>query len=170
MHRVHRRRLAAVLVAIVVGGLGAVVPAVDAGAATNPCTLLKRGEIKRVFSQVTGKATKGTVGGPVAASCVWKMEATAQKPSGSVSTFVQTVGAKIAFVTDRKTLQTSSVRGLGKAFYQATGSAGGVVWVLKGDSLLTVQGVFFSIGGPTVDAATLKSELVALAKVARKRL
>ena len=166
----NRRRVSAAIVVVMVVGAGVLVPAVGVGAATNPCTLLKRGEIKRVFTQSAGKPTKGTVGGPVAASCVWKLAQTAQKPSGSVSTFVQTVGAEIAFDTDRKTLQTSSVRGLGTAFYQATGAAGGVVWVLKDSSLLTVQGVFFSVGGPSVDAAALKRELVTLAKVARKRL
>jgi hypothetical protein len=165
----HRSVRAVMAAAIIVGGV-VLLPAVNAGAATNPCTLLKRGEIRRVFEQSAGKSTKGTVGGPVAASCVWKLSETMQKPSGSVSTFVQTVGAKIAFDTDRKTLETSSVRGLGKAFYQATGAAGGVVWMLKGNALLTVQGVFFSVGGPSVDAAALKHELVALAKVARKRL
>jgi ABC-type phosphate transport system substrate-binding protein len=166
----NRRRLTAVFVAVIIVGVAVLVPALGAAASSNPCTLLKRGEIKRVFAQSTEKPTKGTVGGPVAASCVWKMANTAQKPSGSVSTFVQTVGAKIAFETNRKTLQTSSVRGLGKAFYQATGTSGGVVWVLKGTSLLTVQGVFFSVTEPRVDAAVLKRELVALAKVARKRL
>jgi hypothetical protein len=166
----NRRRVIAVGIAVMVVGAVVLVPAVGAGAATNPCKLLKRGEIKLVFTQSAGKPTKGTVGGPVAASCVWKLTETTLKPSGSVSTFVQTVGADIAFDTDRKTLQTSTVRGLGKAFYQATGASGGVVWVLKGGSLLTVQGVFFAISGPKVDAVVLKHELVALAKVARKRL
>lgn len=166
----NRRRVSAVIIAVIIVGAVVLLPAVAAGAATNPCTLLKRGEIKRVFKQSAGKPTKATVGGPVAASCVWKLAQTVQKPNGSVSTFVQTVGADIAFDTDRKTLQTSTVRGLGKAFYQETGEAGGVVWVLKGGSLLTVQGVFISVGGPSIDAAALKHELVTLAKVARGRL
>jgi hypothetical protein len=46
-----------------------------------------------------------------------------------------------------------------------------VVWVLKGNVLLTVQGVFFALGDtPEVDPQELQDELVALAKIARKKV
>jgi hypothetical protein len=148
-----------------------VLPAGTAAAATkNPCKLVKASEISEVFGQPVAKP-KTRLSTAVSKQCQFKVSATTDKPDGSVATYLQFVGAKIAFDTDRKQLEASSVSGLGKdAFYQDTGATGGVVWVLKGDVLLTVQGIFLSIGsGPAADPAVLKDELVAVAKIARKR-
>ena len=147
-----------------------VLPAATATAATkNPCKLVKSSEINKVFGQPVGKP-KQRISTPVSKQCEWKVTATADKPGGSVATYLQFVGAKSAFKADRPQFETASVSGLGKdAFYQSTGAAGGVVWVLKGDVLMTVQGVFFSVNGPMFDPAALQDELVAVAKIARKR-
>jgi hypothetical protein len=148
-----------------------------AGAATKPCKLLKRSEIAKTFDQEVGKPKKGIVPSSVGGDCTWDVEETDTKPSGLVATFVQKVGAKTAFNENKKTYeeqgQVQEVSGLGKAFYQSSGlasSGDGVVWMLKGSVLITVQGAFFSLGDdPEVDPAELKEELVELAKIAKKR-
>jgi hypothetical protein len=143
---------------------------ITAGAATkNPCKLVKRSEISKIFGQTVGKPI-AQLSTPVSKQCEFKVAQSTSRPGGSVATYLQFVGAKTAFTMDRKQFQSSSVTGLGdNAFYQETGASGGVVWVLKGEVLMTVQGVFFSVNGPHVDAAHLKAELVAVAKIARKR-
>jgi hypothetical protein len=151
-----------------------VVPMGHAGAATkNPCKLVKPAQISNIFDQPVAKGKKGLTTA-VSKSCEFEVALTDTKPDGGVSTYLQFVGADIAFETNREDLGDLSVdvSGLGgDAFYQPTGSDGGVVWVLKGDVLLTVQGVFFALGDtPEVDPVELQDELVAVAKIAKKKV
>jgi hypothetical protein len=169
------RRLSALVVLAL--GVSLAFPAA-AGAATKACKLLKRSEISKTFDQAVSKAKKGIVPSNVGSDCSWDVEASDTKPEGLVATFVQKVGAKTAFNTNKETYedegQVEAVSGLGNAFYQSSGMANsgdGVIWILKGNVLLTVQGAFFSLGDdPTVDPAELKEQLVKLAKIAKKRL
>jgi len=141
-------------------------------AAVDACKLLKVRELRNVLDQPVARPEKSRTS-KVIATCEWQVSATANKPDGSVSTFLQFVGAKISFDTNRTQLgkSVSSVSGLGKhAFYQSTGTGGGVVWVLKGKVLLTVQGVFVSApDGPVANAEELEHELVAAARIAKGR-
>jgi hypothetical protein len=167
----HTKRTVALCVAAATMVLG--LPMVPAGAATkNPCKLVKPAQISNIFDQPVAKG-KRAISTAVSKSCDFAVELTDTKPDGSVSTYLQFVGADIAFETNREDLGDLSVdvSGLGgDAFYQPTGSDGGVVWVLKGDVLLTVQGVFFALGDtPDVDPVELQDELVAVAKIAKKK-
>ncbi len=159
------------VIGALVGICSAVLPAGPAAAATkNPCKLVKPAQISAVFDQPVAKGKKG-IKTPVSSSCDFAVALTDTKPEGTVSTYLQFTGAEIAFEVNRDQLTNSeSLSGLGgEAFWQPTGSLGGVVWMLKGDVLITVQGVFISIGdAPELDVAQLQDEIVAVAKIARK--
>ena len=170
MH-LHPRRFT-LLVALALGASLAFPAA--AGAATKACKLLKRSEIAKAFDQKASKPERGIIR-QVGSDCKWDVAETATKPDGLVATFVQTVGAKTAYNTNKEEYEkeglVEEVSGLGKAFYQTSGAGDGVVWVLKGKVLMTVQGAFFSLGdAPDADPAELKEALVALTKIAKKRL
>ena len=154
-------------IAVVIAGALVLGLAAPVGAETeNPCKLLKRSEIARVLDTEVGRPQKG---GP---SCEWEVDVTATRPSGAVFTALYLVQAKQVFNQNKKDFSDDlvEVTGLGRnAFYQPTGSDG-VVWVLKGDVLLTVQGAFVAVGDePEPDPATIQDELVQLAALARKR-
>jgi hypothetical protein len=154
--------MAVVIASAFVLGLAAPV-----GAGTeNPCKLLKRSAIARVLDAEVGRPRRG---GP---SCEWNVDASATRPSGAVFTALYLVQAKQVFNQNEEDFSDDlvEVSGLGtNAFYQPTGSDG-VVWVLKGDVLLTVQGAFVALGDePEPDPAAIQDELVELAKRARKR-
>jgi len=130
-----------VVVGIVVA-LGLGVFAIPAGAATsNPCKLLKQGEI---FS-----ALDGTVSSP-------------QK--GLATAHVTTVGGQAVYDGLKKqTAQFVAVPELRKSLYQKTT---GALSVLQGGKYLTVQGVFIATSGHT----DVEPQLIELMKIARKRV
>lgn len=158
-------RLPAIAVVIASGLVLGLAAPVGAGT-ENPCKLLKRSDVARVLDAEVGRSQRG---GP---SCEWVVDATATRPSGAIFTALYLVQAKQVFNQNKKDFSDDlvEVSGLGKkAFYQPTGSDG-VVWILKGDVLLTVQGAFVAIGDePEPDPAAIQDELVQLAKLARKR-
>ena len=132
----------------------------------NPCNLLKPAEIESVLG------TDVTEVGRSGPQCQWDVQATATRPSGSVYTRLYNVVAKEVFDLNKRDYaeELIEVSGLGKnAFFQPTGDDG-VVWVLKGKALVTLQGAFVPIGDePEPDGAAIQNELVELAKIARKR-
>ena len=94
-------------------------------------------------------------------------------PEGGVYTFLQFIGADEAFAVNEAELSDESLSGLGDdAFFQEDGlGTGGVVWVIEGDVLMTVQGVFLSIGTDLeADPEVLKANLIEVAKIAVKKL
>lgn len=164
-----RATIRTAVVTLVIGALlagGGALANASVATKANPCKLLKASEIKaQLGGDVTGP-TKGLVT-PVSNHCRWGASADADRPEGEVVVGLQFVGAKIAFNTAKKEPSNESVSGLGKAFYVPSLS---VVWVLKGSTLLTVQGVFIGIGNTGIDKFDAKDQLVALAKKARSRL
>src|SRR5581483_8119661 len=92
-----RARRMAPLVALVL-----LAPAARAAgtAAVDACKLLKVRELRNVLDQPVARPEKSRTS-KVIATCEWQVSATANKPDGSVSTFLQFVGAKISFDTNR---------------------------------------------------------------------
>jgi hypothetical protein len=149
--------------------LALAVPATGASVGTktnNACKLLKRGEIEDALGQSTGKAKKGLTT-QVSTACEWEIEPAGDLPDGVIATFIQRVGAKIAFDTNSEAPNAEEVPELGNnAFYDTEFDS---VYVLKGDRLMFVQGVFINVGGG-FQQLERRDELVALAKIARKRV
>jgi hypothetical protein len=169
--RISTRRAAAVLALVptLVAGAG-MTPA--AAATKNPCKLVKARQIEEIFGAPVAKGKKG-LSTAVSKTCEFTVDATASNPEGGVYTYLQFVGAEVAFDTNKETLGDSAdpIDGLGDdAFFQSDIGGGGVVWVLKGDVLLNVQGVFFSIGDdPVLDPTVLRDGLLDVAKIAVKK-
>ncbi len=160
-------RAGAVLSAVVtaLGSAALVAGASVSAAKPNPCKLLKSAEIEKVLGQDVGKAKKGLTTA-VTRTCEWKVQPSAEFPDGVIDTFIQTVGAKIAYDTNSKDAAVEKVPQLGKAYYDERLDA---VTVLKGKVLLNVQGVFLSTQAG-VGAVHRKDALIDLAKIARRRV
>jgi hypothetical protein len=156
-----------IVASVVVGALALLVPASPAGAAKtkDPCKTLKTSEIVAVFG-----------GAPVAAGakdspsplplCQWTVSAFGNLPEGTVSVFLQTTGATIAYDAHKKQTDTyEQLDGLKNALYYSVGAA---VETLKGNVLLNVQGVFLDPN--SIETADVKDQLVQLTKKAVSRV
>jgi hypothetical protein len=162
-----RLRVGACLSALAVAAT--VIAASPAGATThNPCKLLKVSEIEATLEQSSAPAKPGIVT-PVSKSCSWELTAEQGKPGGGVHTTLMTTGGDIAFNVNSKRPGSVLVPSLGKAYYSTVTSFSGEMHILKGKTLMTVQIVFVSLGGPKVDPSLIQDEAMQLAKVAKKR-
>ena len=152
-----------VVVGIVVA-LGLGVFAIPAGAATsNPCKVLKQGEIFSALDGTVSSPQKG-LATAVSKTCTWDVAASATRPEGTVSVHVTTIGGQAAYDGLKKqTAQFVAVPELGKSLYQKTT---GALSVLQGGKYLTVQGVFIATSGHT----DVEPQLIELMKIARKRV
>jgi hypothetical protein len=140
-----------------------------AGAATrNPCKLLKVSEIEATLEQSSGPAKPG-IQTPVSKSCGWELTAEQGKPGGGVHATLMTTGGDIAFNVNSKRPGSTLVPSLGKAYYSTVTSFSGEIHILKAKTLMTVQIVFVSLGGPTVAPSLIQDEAMQLGKLAKKR-
>ncbi len=143
------------------------VPASPASATKtkDACKTLKTSEIVAVFG-----------GAPVAADakdsrsalplCQWTVSASGNLPKGTVSVFLQTTGAAIAYDAHKKQTDTyQPVDGIENALYYSVGPS---VETLKGKVLLNVLGVFFDTN--SIEAVDVKDQLVQLTKKAASRV
>jgi hypothetical protein len=140
-----------------------------AGAATrNPCKLLKVSEIETTLEQ-SAAAPKPGIETPVSKSCGWELTAEQGKPGGGVHATLMTTGGDIAFNVNSKRPGSTLVPSLGKAYYSSVTSISGEIHILKGKTLMTVQIVFVSLGGPKVDPSLIQDEATQLGKIAKRR-
>ncbi len=165
MRSIRRAVTALVIAATVVVGTG--VPAVAKG--PDPCKLLKRSEVERELDGDASKATRG-LNTAVSKTCEFELPATADRPDGVVVVYVQTVGAKIAYETNRMLEGNAPVPGIPKSYAGDASTGEYSVNTVKGDVFMFVQGVFYALEPPEMDPAVLEEAIVALTKKARARL
>jgi hypothetical protein len=141
-------------------------PASASGGA-NPCKLLKGSEIVAALGGTVNSPQKGLTT-PVSKSCDWKVAASADRPDGTLSVRVMTIGASAAYngLKNQASLYVA-VPQLGKALYsQKTGALS----LLKGSTYLTVQGVFTAADPLPIHLVDVEPQLISLIKIARKRV
>lgn len=161
------RRLVLVLALLTFAAMTAAPAGASVAAKTsNPCKLLKKSEIQQEMGQPTSGGKKGLVNTAVSKTCIFKVAAAGTQPEGEVSTFLQTVGAKIAFDTNRKIEGNVDVDEIPKAYYDPRT---GALTSLKGDVLVVVQSVFFSAEGG-IHFEDRKAQTIELMKIARPRV
>ncbi len=156
-----------IVAGVVVGGLILMAPVSPAGATKtkDPCKTLKTSEIAVAFGDAPVAAGAKDSRSPLPL-CQWTVSASGNLPEGTVSVFLQTTGAKLAYDAHKKeTASYEPVEGLKNALYYSVGPA---VEVLKGKALLNVQGVF--LDPDSIDAVDVKDQLVQLAKKASARV
>ncbi len=165
-----RRRTVAALVALACAAgisLVGVSPAV-AAKAPDPCKVFKTTEISSAFGVTVGAGTKGLTT-PVSTQCTYAVPAGTGRPSGSFVVTLMFVGAKIAYDGLPKvsslytTLNENGVKGV----YAAPPLS--VLNVLKGSTMLGVQGTFLNVTG-TTGFVDVKAQLETLAKIGLKRI
>ena len=157
--------LATAVIAVALAGAAPVASASVAVKGPNPCTLLKRNEIKKALGQSAAAGKKG-FSTPINKQCLFAVSAGNGQPEGEVTTIVQTVGAKIAFDTNRKIQGNEKVAGIAHAYYSPR--TGALTMLVGGNLLVVVQTVFVS-SEPPIGPIDRKAETTALAKIARKR-
>jgi hypothetical protein len=160
----------AALSTIAVGTLGAMaVPgqaAVQGAKTVKACKLLKASEISQAFGGATvapGETGTSTV---LSNECNFDVSASGDVPSGTVTVHVMSPRGKIAFKAHEKgTFGFQTVAGeKGVLYWDKTGSSE----MLKGDTLVGVQGVFIGDTLP-IQQHDAQAEVIALNKIAVKR-
>ena len=130
----------------------------------DPCKLLKRAQIAKVFGQKAGPPDTGEPP-PLFEQCYWNLEATDGQPAASIGTTVQTLAAKSTFEVNRESQFAQDVPSIKDAYYDSDLRS---LNVLRGDVLLGVQLIYFD--GEDVSGTPPEPELVRLTKAALKRL
>lgn len=130
----------------------------------DPCKLLKRAQIAKVFGQRTGPPDTGEPP-PLFEQCYWNLEATRDLPAASIGTTVQTLAARSTFEVNRASQFAQDVPSIQDAYYDSDLRS---LNVLRGDVLLGVQLIYFD--GEDVSGTPPEPDLVTLTKAALKRL
>jgi len=161
------RKIIVVLVITLTAGAGLMTGAPAAGAAKkpDPCKVLKTSEIASTFATTVGKGTKSLTT-PVTTICKWEVSASPTRPDGELSVHLMFIGAKAAYDALKNFgYDETTVPGVGKGYYATvTGS----LLVLKGKTLVTVQGVF--IDTQTFSHVDVRPQLDELMKIAVTRV
>ena len=155
---------------IALGTLGALaVPGQAVTPSAKPaksCTLLKTSEISQAFGGATVTPGDAGINTVISNECHYDVAANGDIPSGTVTVHVLSPRGKIAFKGHEKgTFGFKSVPGeKGILYWDKTGSSE----MLKGDTLVGVQGVFI---GDTLPVAQhdAQAQVIALNKIAVKR-
>ncbi|MCJ7436664.1 MAG: hypothetical protein MUP97_02740 [Acidimicrobiia bacterium] len=164
-----RLLVVAALVAAVALAAGIGPASASVAAKPNACKALKASEVARVTGFPAKKLVEQQQGPPGAGICGYALE-DASSPVRNVSVLVQrgdSQESKIGYRTAKGVFkdQIEPVSGLGRnAFY----AGGGIntAYVLKGDTLLTVQ--YVALG--ETDQAGIKDDVVAMTKIALPRV
>lgn len=159
-----RRLTRVVLAAALVTGVFVALSESASAAEENACKVLKSSEIAKIvgFEAAKGKGTKSPGG---ASSCTWELTAPGAFIPPEIAADLQTELAENFYESARDTSTDGlKVKGLGKAFYDATFTQ---VNILKDDVYFTLSGKYLE---DVVDPAVIQQRLVDLAKKARKRL
>lgn len=160
-----RRVIASAALATAVAGATLGVTAVPGHAASrpNPCKLLKRSEISKEFGGATVAPGKKGLSTGISSQCDFEVAATPDFPSGTVTVHVMSPRGKAAFKAIDGGFQP--VEGeKGVLYWDKTGAAE----MLKGDTLVGVQGVFLGDTLP-ITQQDVQSQVIALDKIALKR-
>jgi hypothetical protein len=161
------RRLVLVLALLAFAAVTAVPAGATVAAKTsNPCKLLKKSEIQQEMGQPTSAGKKGLINTAVSKTCIFEVAAAGTQPDGEVSTYLQSVGAKIAFDANRQIEGNVDVDEIPKAYYDPRT---GALTSLKGDVLVVVQSVFITTEGG-IHSVDRKAETIELMKIARPRV
>jgi len=157
-----RVRMVFVAVAAMAGAV--LVPsAAHAAKAPDPCKLLKGSEIQQQFGAAVGTPEKG-LKTAVSATCTWDVEPSATLPDGTVTATIMYINGDVAYNGLKKESGYETATELPNALYHPTT---GALMVLKGKTLVTVQGVFLKTS--PITKVDVKPQLVPLAKLAVKR-
>lgn len=149
--------------ALAAATLGVLAAPGHAASKPNPCKLLKTSEISEEFGGATvSKGKKGFSTG-LSSQCDYEVAASGDFPSGTVTVHVFSPRGKAAFKAIDGGFQP--VAGEKNVLYwDKTGSAE----MLKGDTLVGVQGVFLGDTLP-ITQQDVQAQVIALNKVALKR-
>ena len=135
-------------------------------ATTDPCKVLKTAEISKVFEGAqVGKGDRG-LKTAVNESCTFDVAAAGDRPAGTLTVNVMFKRGKAAYDGLKKEAGYVPTTGLAKSLYDEKTSA---VLTLKGDVLLTMQGLFSGDELPIVNHDVL-AQLVAASKTGLKRV
>jgi hypothetical protein len=137
-------------------------------AAPNPCKILKKSEIQTAFGGTVGTGKKG-LSTPVSTQCEYEVSADGDRPEGTVVVHVMFKNGKIAYNGLKKEAATSYVPidGVPKSLYNEQSQ---VVDILKGDTMVGVQGVFLITDPLPIHRYDDKAQLVQLAQIGVKRV
>jgi hypothetical protein len=158
-----RVRLGVIASTFVIGAAFATATPASAAKAPDPCKLLKASEIQDQFGASVSAPKKG-LKTAANVSCTWDVDASAARPDGSVTTTIMFVNGDVAYDGLKKEQGFEPASEFPKALYQPLT---GALMVLKGKTLVTVQGVFLSTS--PIARMDVKPQLVPLAKIAVKR-
>jgi hypothetical protein len=156
---------AVAMAATALGAFGA--SATPAGAAaTNPCKVLKQSEIQKAFGGTVSTGKKG-LSTPVSSQCEFTVGANGDRPAGTVTVHVMTTGAKAAYDGLKKISVYAPIDGVANSLYSDSLH---VVNILKGDTLVGVQGPFTITDPLPVHFYDDKAQLTQLAQLGAKRV
>ena len=157
-----RVRILLVVVAVAIGSMVMSAPA-GAAKAPDPCKLLKTSEIQEQFGATVAAPKKG-LKTAATVTCTWDVEPSATLPDGTVTATIMFVNGDAAYNGLKGESGIEVASELPKAIYQPST---GALMVLKGKTLVTVQGVFLRTS--PITKVDVKPQLVPLAKIAVKR-
>jgi hypothetical protein len=163
---VTRMRLAAGLCAAAMIAAGT---SVALGAqAVSPCTLTSRADVKTAFG---GRVGPGRVDNvlPGAPTCHFAVTGSNLGPNGEAVVFVTPGQTPATFALAKKVIPgVVTVKGVGSAAFSNPHTTS--VELLKGKVVASAQGIFLNPGGPPVNAAKVKADVIKLAKSVARRL
>jgi hypothetical protein len=161
----HRAMRVGVAVAVVLG----VVFAGSASAATpSPCKLVTVAQVKAAFGGVVsaGKVDNSLPGAPV---CKFQVKHSNLGIDGEADVFITPGQSAATYKIARKSIPGAvTVTGVATAaFYNPHTTS---IELLKGNVVASAQAVFVNFGGPSVNAAKIKADVIVLAKAVAKHI
>jgi hypothetical protein len=161
-----RRRLISGLCATSLAATGA--SAASSATGVSPCKLTTRTDVKAAFG---GKVGPGRVDNslPGAPTCHFAVTGSNLGVDGEAVVFVTPGQTPATFALARKSIpDVVTVKGVGTAaFYNPHTTS---IELLKGKVVASAQGIFLSLGGPAVNAAKVKADVIKLAKSVARHL
>ncbi len=156
---------AGVAVALV---LGVMLAGSASAAAPSPCKLVTVAQVKAAFggTVAAGKVDNSLPGAPV---CKFQVKHSNLGINGEADVFITPGQSAATFKIAKKEVPGAvGVSGIGNAaFYNPHTTS---IELLKGNTVASAQGVFVNFGGPPVNAAKIKADVIALAKAVAKHL
>jgi hypothetical protein len=133
---------------------------------TNPCKVVKRSEIQKVFGGIvsTGKVGPAT---PASSQCQYTVSADGDRPTGTVTVRLTTTRAQAAYDTLEESSAYDPIDGVPHALSAAERH---VVAILHGDVLLGVQGAFTIANPLPIHRYDDAAQLTQLAQVGAERV
>jgi hypothetical protein len=143
-------------------------PVASAANGQSPCKLATATEVKAAFGGTIGAGKlDNTI--PGAPTCRYNIKGSNLGRSGTAVVFVTPGQTAATFALAKKVVPgVISVSGVGNgAFYNPNTTS---VEFIKGATVANAQGIFLSLGGPSVNAAKVKADVIALAKSVAKHV